>query len=200
MRIRDTTAPLRAWAVKGRRARTSFTTLVALAVTLVAPQGSAQTPLQAAAEDVQRAMTICLQNYRTPDAIGPAFLSVGFAYDPEDFAGEIVDWYRSGRSDVYLFVVGDPGQVTCGITTLSFGVGQAVPFVGQVLEIIAPGLFSPGDFEGGNILPGSPQAFGFECSGFSGLLPQRAVRVSLGAAGNDTTCVEPGNTLITLNM
>lgn len=183
--------------------RAPCSALAALAL-LAAGPGAGQTAVEAAAANVQLAITLCLRNYRTPGEIGPALAAAGFTYSPERYSdGSVLAWYEtpSNSATVLLDVSPDLQSARCSISTDHFDVAQAIPFVGQVLEGITPGTFEFGEMEGvPPVTPDNPGTGGRSCTGYVGFLPRRAVVVRIGNAGPDPVCIRDGTSQIILGM
>lgn len=157
---------------------------------------AALTPAEAAARNVQLAMSLCFQNYHDPANLRPAFMQAGFAYEPENFAGEIVHWFHTPGYNVNVMVLDKPGAVECRISTPAYGVEQMHPFIRAVLATLFNGDIHEGAPEGQNILPGSAAAQQEICSGYHLFAPRSLIWVKLARAGNDGTCVSDGTSQI----
>lgn len=178
--------------------------ILALCASLGASQAHAVTPLEAAAANVQLGLQLCISNGRVPSAAVAAFQAAGYAYEVEDFGGgpaDVIHWFNAPGNTAVIAVLGDVGRPECRVSSDHFGVTQAVPFVGQVLEQLYPGLFQPGNMENTPaIVPGGPNPDYRNCTGFVGWNGQRPIVVEIGNAGQDPACVEDGTMQVVVQL
>lgn len=169
---------------------------------LMAPQvTNALTPVEAAAQNMQLAMTICFQSYQDHDSIHGKLVTAGFVHEPETWSdGEVFNWYVAPARTAMVLVLGQNGETECRVTTDQFGVEQALPFARAVIDQLYTGDIVDGSPEGQNIRPGSPEAQDDACSGFHLYAPRRLIWVVLYRAGNDGTCISDGTASIVMRM
>ena len=174
--------------------------LLSLAL-LIAPQAHALTPVEAAAQNMQLAMTICFQSYQDHDSIHGKLLNAGFVHEPETWsAGEVFNWYIAPARTATVLVLGQNGETECRVTTDLFGVAEALPFARAVIDQLYTDEIVDGSPEGQNIRPGSPEAQDEFCSGFHLYAPRRLIWIALARAGNDGTCISDGTASILMRM
>lgn len=167
---------------------------------LIATPVLAQDARTNAAFYTQRALEFCIRNYGTPEAMIPAFKSAGYSETIEDFGGEKIHWMAAPGNIVNVLVQARPGESYCAISTEAFGVTDALPFVGQVLDLIFSGDIFYQSPEGQVIQPGSPLANQTSCTGYHFFAPQRLIWVQLASVGNDPVCIENGTAQIMVRM
>lgn len=149
--------------------------------------------------EIRAAMRRCIDNYRTPDAIRPAFVDAGYEYQPEDFGGgEVIHRYVSADRQVVALV--DPEERFCAISSNNRDVTQGLETSLSVLEEVFAGQVNAGSPENKNIRPGDPQAGSFECSGHHVFAPRSLIWVTVGNAGQDPVCIDDGTSQIMINM
>ena len=173
----------------------------ALISLLLATPAAAQTALEATAQNIQLAMTLCLQNAGSVEATVGAFKSAGFSEAKEDFGdGNIIYWMSDPAQLTVTNIQPRPGAGFCAVSTEQFGVSQALPFVGDVLKNIYAGEIFAESPEAQVIRPGAPAASNQPCSGYHFFAPQRLVWVQIGNAGQDPLCIDDGTTQIIMEM
>lgn len=163
----------------------------------------AVTPLEAAAANVQLALDICIRNYNTPDQLHGMLVQAGFTHNPEDFGGEIANWYETpGNTALVTFYRNQrTGSTECQISTDQMDVTQMLPFTKAVMAQNFPAIaVLDGTPEGQNVLPGTPAANNGPCSGFHFLVPRMMIWVQLTRAGNDGTCISDGSSNLRVVM
>ncbi len=171
-----------------------------LAAALIAAPVAGQTVAEAAAANVQLAITLCIQNSHDGPQMLQAFNAAGFAYTPEDFGGgHVLHWYGAPEGTAVTAIVIDPGRVTCRIDTPHFGVSQAIPFARAVFQTLYNGPIWDGSPEGARILPGTPAGAQDMCSGFHIIEPQ-FIWFQFGTGGQDPVCVDNGTSQISSGM
>jgi hypothetical protein len=162
---------------------------------------AAQTPQEAAAINMQLAIQLCVENYRTPQKMRPAFEAAGFEYQPERFsAEEVVHWYVAPADTMVAQVDPGPGRSFCAISSNLMSVGSASAFARAVFERWFAGAIQIGSPQGEFIAPGTPQAANRACTGFHVFAPQRLIWVQIGNAGQDPLCIEDGTAQIIIQM
>lgn len=178
--------------------------VAALALACLGSPAFSQTLAEAAKINMQLAIKLCIDNYRTPDQMRPAFAAAGFEYKPEFMGGEAGDaihWYHAPADTMTAIVAPGPGKSYCSVMTRTMGVTEAISFAGIALETLYAGRFSYGEAEGGAPVTPVPQGqFRGECTGYIALLPQRFVSVKIGNEGQDPGCIEDGTSQIMINM
>ena len=173
-----------------------------LLLTCWAGASPAQTVLERAAYNAQVAMTICLNNYLSPQMIHPAFTAAGFRHEREQYGDEApLEYFVAPDQTATATVsVGEFGSVSCAVSSDHFAVSQALPFARAVAEQALRKQLSVGSPEKDNIVPGHPQARGTPCSGFSVLVPRAMIWIEVGTAGQDPVCVDNGTAQIMMHM
>lgn len=157
--------------------------------------------LEAAALNMQLAMTLCLQNYHAPGSLVPKFEAAGFTFSPEVFSEtEGLMWFNTPGQTAFGFLVPEHSGSTCAIMSNHMSVPQALPFAGAVLAQVFGNLVTPGSPENINVTPGHPQASNQSCSGYSVLVPRSMIWVQVGNAGQDPVCIDDGTTQILIRM
>lgn len=158
--------------------------------------------VEAAATNATLAMKLCLENYRTPDALLQAFRQAGFAHAPEDLGGgAVLHWFTTPTENVRTAVVADAGAVECRIGTGLWGVEAMQTFATDVFGAITQGVeIQAGGPEGQTVLPGSPEAQQGPCSGFHVMLPQSMLWVQIERQGNDGTCISDGTSVMRMRF
>lgn len=175
--------------------------LISLGLIASSQTATALTPVEAAAQNVQLAITLCFQNYHQHDAIHGLFVTAGFEHSTETWAdGDVLNWYAAPANTANVLVLGEEGGTECRISTDLFGVEQALPFARTVIDQLYSGDILDGSPEGQNILPGTPEADQQSCSGFHVFAPRRLISVVVERAGNDGTCTMDGTSQIVLRM
>jgi hypothetical protein len=188
----------------GRDVSIRLTRVIATSVALAwgAAGASAQTMDEAVRGNAILALSLCLSTVPDQTALNNAFTAAGFAYTPEDWGGgEIHHWFEAPANTVGVMVQGQGREGFCRISTNHMGVTAAVPFVGEALNSLYPGMFTYGEMEGGP--PRTPQNAGTEwgdCTGYIGWSGQRPIVVSIGNAGQDPNCAEDGTSQIMVSM
>ncbi len=198
-------APLGRWHRRQMKPHPGHKYLVtgfALLVHLATSSGAgAQTAAEAAAINVQYAMTVCLENYRTPLNIPATFVLAGLAHTRQDIGnGTVADWFSAPGDTMNVAVIADRDSTECRIGTTHYGVEQMLPFARAVVGQLFSAEIYDGAPEGYNILPGTPQARQDVCSGFHLFAPRKLIWVKLARAGNDATCISDGTAQIIMKM
>jgi len=177
--------------------------LLALGAALPAfAPATAQTPREAALSNVQLALQICIRESRDTEARIAALAAAGFTHSREDWPdGEVIHHFAAPADTASVMTYGDAGKGFCAVSTPHLGVSEAHGFTSSVLDTLFPGLFSPGDMENSPaVVPGGPQAGNAPCTGWAALLPNRAVEIEIGNAGQDPRCIEDGTAQIMVRM
>ena len=163
---------------------------------------SAQTLDEAVRGNATLALSLCLSTVPDQATLNAAFSAAGFAYAPEDFGGgEVIHWFHAPADSVTVMVRGEGRDGFCAVSTRHMGVTAAVPFAGEALNSLYPGVFTYGEME--NTPPRTPQDAGSgwgECTGYVGWNGQRPIVVRIGNAGQDPNCAEDGTSQIMVTM
>jgi hypothetical protein len=158
--------------------------LLFVAALLAAPPAVAQSFEDAVAANVTLALQLCLAP-GGPAATVAAFQRAGFAYSTRGTPG-FETWHvfaapaGTARAEVY------EGQTapSCEVFTDHIAPAAAAPFVGQVLNQVAPGRFRQ-----------DPPS-GYGCASFSDNAPAIPFVVAVGAADDSQGCPAAGPTRI----
>lgn len=161
------------------------------------PQQQPGTILEAAALNMQRAMTLCLHNYHGPVSLVPKLEAAGFTLSPEVFSEtEVLMWFNTPGETAFGFLVPEQSASTCAIMSNHMSVPQALRFAGAVLAQVFGHLVTPKSPDNINVTPGHPQASNQSCSGYSVLVPRSTIWVQVGNGGQDPVCIDDGTTQI----
>jgi len=176
--------------------------LALLVVIGLSAPAAAQTLDEAVRGNATLALSLCLSTVPDQATLNAAFTAAGFVYAPEDFGGgEVIHWFQAPADTVTVMVRGEGRDGFCAVTTPHMGVTAAVPFAGEALEALYPGMFTYGEME--NTPPRTPQdadnGWG-ECTGYIGWAGQRPIVVKIGNAGQDPNCIEDGTSQIMVTM
>lgn len=151
---------------------------------------------------LSEAMTLCIQNYRDPNALVQELDARGYSYTPEQMGpDETIHWFTppQGADLGSVMITYEDFSLFCAIGTDRMGVTEMVPFTGEFLEQSFPGLFSFGTHENRPVVtPGS--SANDACTGYAALLPQSATEISIGGNGQDPVCVENGTGQIMMSF
>lgn len=156
--------------------------------------GSAQSMLEAAQQNMQLGLAICLRTGPDGDSARTALNAAGFTYSPEGQAPDIVHWFHGPMGTASVGVVHSDLQMECRIVSDQMGVSDAIAMTGTMLNTLAPGVFEFGNME--NTAPVTPGDANQPCTGYVGFAGQRPIVVSIANAGQDPVCVDDGSTQI----
>lgn len=170
-------------------------------VPLAGQEAAAQSAEEAAAQNIQLAITLCVRNGHDLGALRAAFAGSGHSHTPEDFGGGVVlHHYGTPDATVTTTVTQEQGVNACRIATDLYGVSQMIPFSRAVLDQLYEGPIWDESPEGATITPGSPQAAGSPCSGFHILPGRTVIWFTFGNAGQDPVCVDNGTAQIMISL
>ncbi len=186
--------------------RCTAATLFAASALAGAP-ADAQTTAEAAALNIQLAITLCVQNGHDEGALLGAFQTAGYTHLG---TGETFDATRNVAINRNTF--GTPDQTVstdvtaqglslyCSITTDVFSVSQMIPFARAVFDQLYSGPIADESPEAVVIAPGSPAAASAPCTGFHALPGRSVIWFQFGVAGNDPVCVDNGTAQIMISL
>jgi hypothetical protein len=168
----------------------------AVAATRAAPAGGSPEPI------IREAIQLCMQSSFDAASARKAFTDAGWVYEPEDFAGEIIDWYSKPGQGLNVMVIPEPPRNgECRINVDGVGVTEALSLTASALESLHPGVFEFGEMERSArvVTPRNPGRDRAACTGWTGWFGQRPTSVGVTSGGNDPACVEDGTSQIVVN-
>ncbi|MEM6940365.1 MAG: hypothetical protein AAF943_02050 [Pseudomonadota bacterium] len=179
--------------------RYTLTALLFSAISVV--PAFAQTKAEVAAQNIQLAITLCVQNSHDGAALRAAFASTGHSYTAEDFGGgEVRHHYGTPDATVATAVSLRGPTPHCSISTDQYGVSQMIPFARAVLDQLYEGPIWDGSPEAVNVTLNSPDAASKSCSGFHILPGRTVIWFQFGTQGQDPVCVENGTAQIMISL
>ena len=163
--------------------------LALLALTLPAPL-AAQSPQEAAAQNMQLAAELCLRNHRTESEIPQAFAAVGFSVSPYTDSGafEFTAPGVTGTVDTL------PPSAFCSVQSTDVPLEMAEAIGRALADRLFPGLVQEGSPEH---VVGTPLA---PCEGLQIFATQELLTLSYAAAGNSGECLNDGTSAILIRM
>ncbi|WP_282130142.1 hypothetical protein [Roseobacter litoralis] len=169
--------------------RSTLITATAAALLLPLPL-SAQGSLKVGVQNMRLAMELCLRNYRTKEALQPAFENAGFELRPS-IDPEIVDFQAPGLAGGFRHI-GPQGY--CNLESPDVPVALAQEMSLKLSESLFPGKVVLGSPEKQAGAPSPP------CEGLTIFATQTLILINYSSAGNSGDCVNDGTSLIQIQM
>jgi hypothetical protein len=162
-----------------------------LALALAAPVPlAAQTPAEAAAQNMQLAAELCLRNHRTEADLPQAFAAAGFSVTPLSGAGTF-DFVAPGIDGTVDTV---PASAFCSIQSTLVPLEMAEAIGRATAERLFADKVEEGAPERNINEPLKP------CEGLQIFATQDLITISYAAAGNSGECLNDGTSAILIRM
>jgi hypothetical protein len=163
--------------------------LALLALILPVPL-EAQSPQEAAAQNMQLAAELCLRNHRTESEIPQAFAAAGFAVSPysDNGAFEFTAPGVTGTVDTL------PPSAFCSVQSTDVPLEMAEAIGRALADRLFPGAVHEGNPEHVAGTPVDP------CEGLQIFATQELLTLSYAVAGNSGECLNDGTSAILIRM